>query len=523
MILKLRPYQEECLQEINKAFEKGITRQLVHLATAAGKTVIFAHLIQQKNCRTLVLAHTLELLEQARDKIQMICPGLDVGLVNANSKEFNKPVVVSTIQSARQPENLKQLQTQGFELLIYDEAHRAGNDSARLVLDSLGFGKGTKRLLAGFSATPFRNDSKGLGEVFEKIVYHKSIKDLISLGYLCQPKGIKIKTDLDLTTIKTEDGDFVSESLAEYMNTPQMNELVVKTFIEHAKDRKTVCFSANISHAKKLAEAFRGYGITSEAIHGGTHVDERKSLLERFKNGNISVLTNCQLLTEGWDCPEVDCVLVAKPTQSKGLYTQMAGRGLRLFPNKTDCLILDFGSKSHSLCSIAVLNGDSESETEKKQPVESKICELAKTLPPSINKKLKASIIEFDPLGEAFTWLKDGQSYSLKASGSKTLKISPTAEGRFSVMFFNGNIYQTIAKDISFEYAFSTAEEFAKENRSLFTISDLEAPWRKLPISDKQKGLFKSFGYRSGVEDLSRGQAAIIISSGVLNKKTSRR
>jgi superfamily II DNA or RNA helicase len=521
-VIKLRPYQEECLKAINTAFENGIARQLVHLATAAGKTVIFAHLIQQKCCRTLVLAHTLELLEQARDKIQMICPSLDVGLVNAHNKEFNKSIVVSTIQSARQADNLKHLQDQDFELCIYDECHRSASESSRSVLDALDFGKGTKRLLAGFSSTPYRNDSRGLGEVFDEVVYHKSIKDLIEVGYLCQPKGIKIKTDLDLATIKSESGDFVTEALSDYMNTPEMNDLVVNTFIEHAKNRKTVCFAVTVDHANRLSEAFRDRGITSETIHGGTPKNERKALLERFKNGEILVLTNCQLLTEGWDCPDVSCVLVARPTQSKSLFVQMAGRGLRLFPNKKDCLILDFGSKTHSLCGMASLVGDTEEE-ERKERTEGKMSEFAKELPRTINKKLRAAIEEFDLLGDAFTWIKDGPSYSLKAIGNKVLKIFPTAEGRFSVVFFDGNNPQTIARDLSFEYAFASAEEYAKENRPIFVVSDIEATWRTLPISGKQKDVFRSYGYRAGIGELSRGQAALIISSGVLNKKAIRR
>lgn len=519
--LKLRIYQQECLDSIIENYKYGVCRQMVHLPTAAGKTVIFSHLIKQMQRKTLVIAHTTELLDQARDKLMMICPELDIGLVKADRKEYDCSVVVSTIQSARQQDTLEELKKQKFELCVYDEAHRAGAFSSRQVLSALGFLDTPEQLLVGFSATPFRNDSKGLGEVFEKVVYHKSIKDLIDLGFLCRPVGIKIKTDLDLSTVMTQDGDFVTTSLASVMHTPQMNELIVNAFIEQARRRKTVCFSVSIAHAQTLAEVFRSRGITSEAIHGDMPFKDRSDLLQRFQNGKISVLINCQILTEGWDCPEVDCVLVAKPTQSKGLYQQMCGRGLRLFPNKKDCLILDFGSKTHSLCGLAVLEGDSAPrEIEQKQSPEEKISEFAKGLPPSINKKLRASIIEFDPLGDAFTWIKEGPSFSLKAIGDKVLKIFPTAEGRSSVVFFSGNDSKTIVKDISFEYAFSSAEEFAKANRSIFTVSDLEAPWRGLPISDKQKCLFKSFGYRAGIEELSRGQAALIISSGVLNKKS---
>lgn len=523
MTISLRPYQIEALEAVQNAYEQGTRKQLVHIATGGGKTIIFATLIAKLNWRTLVLAHTTELLDQAREKIQMISPGLNVGIVKAGLKEYESHVVVCSIQSARQPETLIQLQKQDFALCIYDECHRACTKSARDILQALGFLDSSDKLLCGYSATPFRNDTKGLGEVFERVVYKKTIKELISLGYLCPPKGIKIRTDLDLATIKTEDGDFVSEALANYMNTPEMNEVVVNSYLENAQGRKAVCFAVTVSHAKNLTTAFRKYGVVSEAIYGDMPADERANVLKRFQKGEISVLTNCQILTEGWDCQEVDCIIVAKPTQSKGLYQQMCGRGLRLYPNKKDCLILDFGSKTHSLCGSAILDRDSESdEPEQKQSSVGRMIEFAKTLPPTINRKLRASIIEFDPLGDDFTWIKDRDTFYLRAIEDKILKIFPTSENRFSVIFFNVNSHQTIAKDISFEYAFSTAEEFAKANRSLFTISDLEAHWRTLPISDKQKDLFRSYGYRSGIEDLSRGQAALIISSGVLSKKAVR-
>ena len=524
MTLKLRPYQEECLKSIQNHYEKGIKRQLVNMGTGAGKTVVFANLIRQKNCKTLVLAHTRELLAQAREKIEMICPGSDIGIVQEGQKEFDRNIVISSIQSASREGILEHLKQQDFKLCIYDESHRAGSDSARQVLSTLGFlDDSSEKLLVGFTATPFRNGPKGLGAVFRQVVYRKTVKDLIDLGYLCKPIGVKIKTDLDLSTVQTEDGDFKTESLASYMDTPEITELILNTYLERARNRRTVAFCVNIAHANNLADAFKRHGIAAEVIHGGTPSDERKNLLERFKNGSIEVLTNCQILTEGWDCPAVDCILMTRPTQSKGLYIQCCGRGLRNYPNKKDCLILDFGSKSHSLCGVAALLDDVQ-ESDKKQKSEGKITEFAQKLPPTINRKLKAAIAEFDPIGEEFVWVQEGQSFALKAVDNRILKIFPTEKGRFNVALFeSGNNYRLLAENLLFDYAFGTAEEFAKANRSMFALSDLEAPWRGLPISDRQKDIFKSSGYKAGIEDLSRGQAALIIGSGILRKKAVRR
>src|SRR6185436_11581973 len=288
-ILKLRLYQQECLASIQENYAKGINRQLVSLPTAAGKTVIFSHLINQIQRKTLVLAHTTELLDQAREKIQMICPDLDVGLVKGDRKELDRPVVVSTIQSARQLETLEELKRQGFSLCIYDEAHRSASKTPREVLSELGFFNTREKLLVGVTATPFRNDPKELGKVFEKVTYRKTVKDLINLGYLSKPIGIRVKPDLDLSTVVAENGDFKTESLASVMDTPEMIELTVDSWIENALGRKTVAFAVTVFHAQNLAEAFTRRGIASEAIHGGMEQGERSDLLKRFKNGGIFV------------------------------------------------------------------------------------------------------------------------------------------------------------------------------------------------------------------------------------------
>jgi ATP-dependent helicase IRC3 len=521
--LPLRDYQEECLQAIKEAFKRGITRQLISLPVASGKTVIFSHLIQQRQCRTLVLAHTQELIFQAQAKIKMICPSLDVGLVNANNKEWDKDVVISTIQSARKVGNLIELQKKGFELLIYDESHHSACDSARQVINSLGFPKGTKRLLAGFTATPLRSDGKGLGEVFDDIVYTKSIEWMIENGYLCPPKGIKIATDLDLSQVAIDNGDFSQGSLAKLMDTDTLNELVVDTFIEKAIDRKAICFATTVQHAHNLTKHFRSRGITSETISGATHTNERKCILSQFKEGKIAVLTNCQVLTEGFDCSAIDCVILTRPTQSSGLYIQMAGRGLRLYPNKKDCLILDFGDKNHSLFTSSVLLGDATQVENRHHNELSRMVSFANDLPPKINQKLKYALLEFDPLGNDFIWQKNESGYCLKGVGKKTLSIMRTGEDRYDAVFINGDESSIVATNLTFDYAFAAGEVFAKENRAQFIVNDLEASWRNLPISDRQKKLFLTLGYRSGIEELSRGQASIIISSGVLRRKAARR
>lgn len=527
MSIALRPYQLECLEAIASNRAVGIGRQVIHLPTAAGKTIIFASLIAQTieanpAGRVLVLAFSCDLLGQAMDKLHMIAPGLDVGIVDADHKEFTRQIVISSVQSARIPGNLERLQAQGFSICIADECHHFASDTARLVLDHLGFGFGSAaagRLLIGFSATPFRSDSRGLGEIFDKIVYSKTIKEMIDSGYLCNPIGHKILTDLDLSKIPTERGDFVVTALSQAMNTGPLIQLVVESYLEKASGRKAIAFSMSIAHAEALAARFKACSLRCEAIHSNLPTDERQRLKTGFRKGEIDILVNPTMLTEGYDEPSIECVIIARPTKSAGLFQQMVGRGLRLYPNKRDCIVLYFGDQAHCLCTLGVLLGDQEEE--KSDPKYERVKEIEEGLPPNLNQKLKKAIIDLDLLGESFTWQKDldGQYY-LKSVGGE-LKIIKRAADRYDAVMHWPDGAKVISEDLDFEYAFGAAEAFAKANRKLFAVSDLEAPWRKLPISEKQKDLFRSGGFRSGIDSLTRGQAAMIIGSRILRKKKS--
>jgi ATP-dependent helicase IRC3 len=520
--LKLRPYQQDCLDAICKLHAQGANRQLVNLPTGSGKTIVFGSLIAQTGKRTLVLAHTTELLEQARDKILMLCPDVGVGLVNGQNKEFDSHVVVASIQSAMRPANLEILKSQGFDLCIADECHHFAAETQRQILNDLGFGKGTSRLLAGFTATAFRSDEKGLGEVFDVIAYQKTIKEMISDGYLCRPNGLRIATDLDLTTVTMVDGDFQALSLARVMDTPEINGLVVNSYLKSGCHCQTICFSVTVQHATNLAKAFNASGVLAQVISGAMGCEERASVLKDYRAGRVQVLCNCQVLTEGFDAPETACIIVAKPTRSKLLYQQMIGRGLRLWPNKRECVILDFCDRSHSLRSSHELLLDAECETAKDEQPEKN--DVLARLPPQLNSKLKAAILAFDPLGESFTWERDAKGYFLRAGGTARLEILTVPGGDLNrVIFMRGSETQIVADGFPFEYAFGAAEDFARTNRQAFTVSDRQAPWRDSPATEKQISYIRKHGFKSGLKELSRGQASDLIASGALNRKAALR
>lgn len=530
-MINLRNYQIECLEAIQSNCGNGIHRQLVHLPTAAGKSVIFGSLIAKvvaatPNARVLVLAFACDLLKNAKDKILMVSPHLDVGIVDGSSKQFKSQIVISTVQTACQADALAQLQKQEFSLVICDEAHHFAAKTARLVLNTLGFlGSGSndgQKLLCGFTATPFRQDELGLGEVFDKIVFHKSICEMIQEGFLTPPVGHKIATDLDLSKVSVgDDGDFSSMALSKVMNTDALNSLVVRSYFEKAAGQKTIAFATSIEHAVGLAKRFKEFGVAADPIHSQISAVERASLLHRYSEGDLDVLVNPMLLTEGVDLPCTSCVIITRPTQSGGLFQQMVGRGLRLFPNKRECTVLDFGDKDHRLCNVGMLLYDTNSTPKVN---DTKMARLVESLPPNINRRLKSAILNVDLLGDSFTWKKDldDGNYYLKGS-RETLKIIKVGDEKYSVVLFNRDRAESIGGELDFEYAFATAEDFVNAHRQLFVVSDLNASWRELPISERQKELFRSYGFKNGIEDLSRGQASIIIGSGALRRKKQRR
>lgn len=517
-MLKMRPYQVECLAAIKNLKEQGYRRQLVSLATGGGKTIVFAGLIERTEGRCLVLAHTNELLDQARDKIRMMNPSIDIGIVNGDSKQYGAKVVVASVQSAMRPATLEQLSGR-FQLCVVDECHHAATDSQRKLLEDLGFGKDTNSLLIGCTATPFRSDGKGLGEVFDIVAYEKNTRELIEEGYLCRPEGKKVATDIDFSKVTLADGDFAPTSLARVMDTPEMNALIVDAYRKSEVQSKTICFAVTVQHAYNIAEAFKQAGISVAVVSGAMERAERSKIIEGYRSGGIQVLCNCQVLTEGFDAPETACVIVARPTKSRLLYQQMVGRGLRLWPNKKSCVVLDFCDKAHSLCNtVNVLLMDAEDDETAKRQAGGKSTNVTPKLPPNLNSKLKSAIVAFDPLSDAFSWQRECSAYVLRAGASNRLVVYPSSNGQHGAVFLRDGHSHRVADGIPFEYAFAAAEDFARANRQFFIISDREAAWRDQPASDKQKDYIRRCGYKAGLDGLTRGQASDLIASGALKK-----
>ena len=345
-IFNLRPYQLEAIQAINDKWTEW-DRELLVLPTGCGKTVVFNTVAHERPGRTLILAHRDELIEQARDKYHSMFGELP-GKIKASENDV-RTITVGSVQTMQRRDY-----SGVFQTVIVDEAHHAVSDSYQKVLGQFPDAK-----VLGVTATPDRGDKKSLARYFDGIAYEYGLKTAVAEGYLSPIIAKTIPLEIDLSSVKVSIGDFEAGSIAESLE-PYMNQIADAIRI-HAAARKTVVFCPLISIAQELAGMIPG----AREVNGQS--EDRKEVLEWFDSaGPGSVLCNAMLLTEGWDCPSCDCVVVLRPTKVRSLYCQMIGRGTRLFPGKENLLILDFLwlSGKHNLCKPASLVSDSEEDIE---------------------------------------------------------------------------------------------------------------------------------------------------------------
>jgi ATP-dependent helicase IRC3 len=371
--LTLRPYQREAIDAVLASRRDGTRRMVVCLPTGAGKTVIFSHLARLARRQVLVLAHREELLTQARDKIERAMggagaasPGLGATNVVAIEQGAQRApedarVMVCSIRSLHEERLARLTRARGRDigLVIYDECHHAAADDNMRVLRQLGvFDERWTGTLLGFTATTGRGDGRGLDSVFEKIVYTRTLPEMVEDGYLARLRGFRISTNADLRRLSSGGLDFREDELAEVVDIEERNALVARSIQELARDRRTIAFCVTVGHAKNLSRSLNALGVPAGVVHGMMPSDVRAKVLADFRAEKIQVLANVAVLTEGFDDPGVSCIAMARPTRSEGLYAQCVGRGTRLFPDKKDCLILDFVDLSDlSLCTLPSLFG----------------------------------------------------------------------------------------------------------------------------------------------------------------------
>ncbi len=359
--LPLRDYQTAALAAVRLAWARGVQRPAVVAPTGAGKTVMFSHLIAEElrerpGTRALVLVHRDELADQAIDKIRQVMPGTWVGKVKASDNEIHASVVVASVQTLARGTRLDQLlrsqeDSGPLDRVIVDEAHHAVAPTWREVLDKLGaFNPNSGTQCVGFSATLARGDGIGLGSVWQEVAYAISLTRLIRRGYLADVRGRQVVSeDLDLAGVKRSGGDYQAGALGAAMIQAGTHELVAGAYLEHASDRQGVVFTPDVESAIATAVELNDIDIRAEVITGATPREERRLAYKMFEAGDLQVLVNCMVLTEGFDAPWASCAVIARPTRNAALYTQMVGRVLRPWPGKKDALVLDVVGASTDL------------------------------------------------------------------------------------------------------------------------------------------------------------------------------
>lgn len=349
---ELRPYQQQARERIHAEWEAGHTRTLLVLPTGTGKTIVFASVAADQvraGDRVLILAHRGELLEQAADKLQR-STGLVSAVEKADATCLNTwfRVVVGSVQTLQRTARLERFPHDYFGTIIIDEAHHAITDGYRRILDYFGSAK-----VLGVTATPDRGDMRNLGEVFDSLAFEYKLTDAIKEGYLCRIMAQTIPLKLDISSVTMSGGDYAVGDLGTALD-PYLEQIAAE-MAQRCKGRKTVVFLPLIKTSQKFRDLLNSHGFRAAEVNGQS--TDRKEVLADFDAGKYNVLCNSMLLTEGWDCPSVDCVVVLRPTKVRSLYSQMVGRGTRLSPGKSDLLLLDFlwMTDKHELCRPADL------------------------------------------------------------------------------------------------------------------------------------------------------------------------
>ena len=351
-MFELRPYQAEAKQAILSAWDEGYRKTLLVLPTGCGKTVVFSSVTENqvnKGHRVLIMAHRGELLDQAADKLKE-ASGLDSVLEKAESTSLGSflPVTVGSVQSLAQEKRLARFPNDYFQDIIVDEAHHCLSDSYKRVLDHF-----PDANILGVTATPDRGDMKNLGEFFDSKAYEYSMTEAIREGYLCPIKAQMIPLELDIADVGISSGDFSAGEIGHALE-PYLQQIAVE-MSNYCRGRKTVVFLPLIATSQKFCAMLNNVGLRAAEVNGNS--DDRSEVLADFEAGRYDVLCNSMLLTEGWDCPSVDCIVILRPTKIRSLYQQMVGRGMRLAPGKDHLLLLDFlwMTARHDLCRPSAL------------------------------------------------------------------------------------------------------------------------------------------------------------------------
>lgn len=415
--LHLRPYQREAIDAVFKAWSSGMRRPAVVLPTGMGKTVVFSHLVSEFSAKTgqrvAILVHRDELADQAINKIKNVAPHLSIGKVKAESDEITADVLVCSVQTLAVERRFKALHASQKQwgkigLLVTDECHHGAAATYQNIYDRF-----PDALNVGFTATLERGDGVGLGDTWDDVVASKSVLYAIKHKFLTDVRARAVEVGgLNLGSVKKSRGDFQSKDLGEALEASELSEVLPKAYKEHAVDRPGVVFTPTVATAQGVSDAFNASGIKTAVISGETPREERQRIYEDYRLGRIQVLSNCMVLTEGFDAPWASCAVIARPTQSRPLYIQMVGRVLRPWPGKKDALVLDVAGVGGKLATLIDLAPGQVESVEEGESLEEAVLREEENDAPERSRELKSIRLKEIDLFEA-----SSQSWLLTEAG----------------------------------------------------------------------------------------------------------
>ncbi len=485
------PYQNTAVEAVATAFARGLQRVIVAMATGTGKTIVGALIIawllmRNPNARILWLAHTEELIIQATRTLRLFFPNHHIGIVMADQNDPNAQIVVASVQTASISERFEQLGP--FDLVIVDELQHSLSQTYLRLLQWLGTFESTGPRLVGLTATPERGDGQALAKVWERVVFTFSLPEAIMRGYLADVRPIAVPLTIDLDSVAMKGDDFDLDALGEILVKTRIAEATVEAYLTHASNTKAIVFAASVAQSQRTAEAFQEQGIPAASVDGGMPKSTRRAILSAFREKRLRVLVNCQLLVEGYDEPDIETVIIARPTKIKSAYLQMVGRGTRRAPNKSVCRVIDFigATQRHSLISSPVLFGLRPEDVQHRTITEAIKHASQGTDDIVIQRLLQAS--QQADVVQASTplhWLPSGNGWSVSAGSAGVVTMFPKGEGWLLALVHGHTSEELTPVPVWRELAVGIAEDVVRRAAAL-TFADPNARWRVKPATEKQ-------------------------------------